>query len=80
MKSIHIPFIKDLERKSEKELYQIMELQAAPLHIDEVNWKEDFPYAPFCNARIARSNDYLTVAYYVSGLDLRAINTKDNGS
>ena len=80
MKSIHIPFIKDLERKSEKELYQIMELQAAPLHIDEVNWRKDFPYAPFCNARIARSNDYIAVAYYVSGLDLRAINTKDNGS
>jgi hypothetical protein len=48
--------------------------------VDQVNWPAAFPYAPLCAGRIARTEDGLVVDFRVSGLDLRAQNTEDNGS
>ena len=45
-----------------------------------MNWPATFPYAPLCAGRIARTEDALVVDFRVSGLDLRALNTEDNGS
>ena len=71
-KQLSIPFIKDFSHSA-------LELEGARFDVRELNWPEQFPYAPFCSGRIARTEDTLWVDFRVSGLDLRACNTQDNG-
>ena len=56
-----------------------LELGGARFDVTCVNWPGTFPYVPFCSGRIARTQDALVVDFRVSGLDLRARNTEDNG-
>ena len=58
----------------------VMELQAARFDVNTLNWPSEFPYAPVCAGRIARTEGSLVVDFRVSGLDLRAENKDDNGS
>ena len=76
MRQIRVPLIADFE---ELDLDTALELHGAPFQVDQVNWPADFPYAPFCAGRIARTEEGLIVDFRVSGLDLRALNTEDNG-
>lgn len=76
MKTIRVPLISDFE---EVDLDTALELEGAPFLVNEVNWPSAFPYAPFCAGRIARSEESLIVDFRVSGLDLRILNTEDNG-
>ena len=77
MKTLKVPFIADFE---EVDIDTALELEGARFEVDQVNWPAAFPYAPFCAGRIARTEDGIVVDFRVSGLDLRAKNTKDNGS
>ena len=77
MKTLKVPFIADFE---EVDIDTALELEGARFELDQVNWPAAFPYAPFCAGRIARTEDGIVVDFRVSGLDLRAKNTKDNGS
>ena len=61
------------------DLDSALELYGARFDVNEVNWPAEWPYAPICAGRIARSDDALVVDFRVSGLDLRAQNLKDNG-
>ncbi len=62
-----------------QDLDTALELQGARFDVACVNWPADFPYAPLCSGRVARTRDALVVDFRVSGLDLRAQNTADNG-
>ena len=64
---------------NEQDLDSALELKGARFDVQQVNWPADFPYAPFCSGRIARTKDALVVDFRVSGLDLRVQNTEDNG-
>ena len=75
IQSLTLPLI-DL---NELDFDSAMELKGARFDVQQVNWPADFPYAPFCCGRIARTKDALVVDFRVSGLDLRAKNTEDNG-
>ena len=77
MRTLQVPFIADFE---EVDIDTALELEGARFEVDQVNWPAAFPYAPFCAGRIARTEDGIVVDFRVSGLDLRAKNTKDNGS
>ena len=77
MRQIQVPFIADFE---EVDLDTALELEGARFQVDQVNWPAAFPYAPLCAGRIARTEDALVVDFRVSGLDLRALNTEDNGT
>ena len=77
MRQIQVPFIADFE---EVDLDTALELEGARFQVDQVNWPAACPYAPLCAGRIARTEDALVVDFRVSGLDLRALNTEDNGS
>ena len=77
MNTIKVPFIADFEQV---DLDTALELEGARFQVDQVNWPAEFPYAPLCAGRIARTEDALVVDFRVSGLDLRAQNTEDNGS
>lgn len=75
MKRLSVP-LADFENQ---DLDTVLELSGARFDVDCVNWPEAFPYAPLCGGRIARTQDALVVDFRVSGLDLRARNTEDNG-
>ena len=75
MKTLRVP-IADFENL---DLDSALELQGARFDVDCVNWPAEFPYAPICTGRIARTEDSFVVDFRVSGLDLRAQNTEDNG-
>ena len=76
MKTIDVPLV----NFDSLDLDSVMELQAARFDVDCVNWPKEWPYAPLCAGRIARTEGSLVVDFRVSGLDLRAQNTQDNGS
>ena len=75
MTSLCVPFI-DTEKQ---DLETALELGGARFDVQWANWPETFPYTPFCGGRVARTKDALVVDFRVSGLDLRAQNTEDNG-
>ena len=75
MTSLCVPFI-DTEKQ---DLETALELGGARFDVQCANWPETFPYTPFCGGRVARTKEALVVDFRVSGLDLRAQNTEDNG-
>ena len=75
MTSLCVPFI-DTEKQ---DLETALELGGARFDVQCANWPETFPYTPFCGGRGARTKDALVVDFRVSGMDLRAQNTEDNG-
>ena len=77
MKTLRVPLIPDFE---EVDMDTALELEGARFLVDQVNWPAEYPYAPLCGGRIARTEDSLVVDFRVSGLDLRARNTEDNGT
>lgn len=76
MKTITVPLV-NFEKS---DLDSVMELQGARFDVDVLNWPKEWPYAPLCSGRIARTEGSLVVDFRVSGLDLRAENKNDNGS
>ena len=77
MKTLSIPYLKSLETN---DLDTAIELEGARFSVDQCNWPDAFPYSPFCNGRIARTEDSIVVDFRVSGLDLRVQNLEDGGS
>ena len=75
MTSLCVPFI-DTEKQ---DLETALELGGARFDVQCANWPETFPYTPFCGGRVVRTKDALVVDFRVSGMDLRAQNTEDNG-
>lgn len=76
MKTINVPLVSFENR----DMDSVLELEGARFDVDCVNWPGEFPYAPLCSGRIARTEGSLVVDFRVSGLDLRAENKNDNGS
>jgi hypothetical protein len=76
METLRIPLLKSLETN---DLDTTLELEGARFSVDRCNWPGEFPYSPFCNGRIARTDDALVVDFRVSGLDLRVQNLQDGG-
>ncbi len=76
MKKLIIPLLKSLDTN---DLDTALELEGTRFSVDNCNWPETFPYSPFCNGRIARTEDSIVVDFRVSGLDLRVQNLEDGG-
>ena len=76
MKSLRIPLLHNLE---EQDLDTAIEFGGETFRVDRVNWPSEYPYAPLCAGRIARTEDALVVDFRVSGLDLRVQNLADRG-
>lgn len=72
MKSLHIPFLPQLDAVTLCEAGPMM-VAHAPIHrIDQVNWRGQFPYCPKTEFAIARSDNYIYVHFINEGEDLRA--------
>ena len=74
--SLRIPLLKDLDNL---DLDTALEQQGARFDIAHVNWPSEYPYAPVCAGKIARTEESLVVDWRVSGLDLRVQNLADGG-
>ena len=77
MKTINVPLLKNL---ADTDLDTALETMGSRFDVNEVNWPDEFPYAPICAGRIARTEESLVIDFRVSGMDLRACNLEDNGT
>ncbi len=73
-----LPFIKDFNTLSLKEIENSLVDKGQHFKIDRINW-EEYPYLPKVDAYIARNQTHLVILYKVDGLDLRAKAMEDNG-
>ena len=78
-KRIYIPRIDSIQTLDLQALDLLLKEKGAKASIDCVNWPKDFPYRPDCNVTIAHDGTSLALLYHVRGLDLRAMETQDNG-
>lgn len=79
MKTIEIPFVPSLETLDFQALDLTLEEQGVKAAIDSVNWPDAFPYMPDCNVTLAHDGHNIAMLFHVRGLDLRAMETEDNG-
>ena len=79
MKTIEIPFVPSLETLDFQALDLTLEEQGVKAAIDSVNWPDAFPYRPDCNVTLAHDGHNIAMLFHVRGLDLRAMETEDNG-
>lgn len=77
MTTLEVPLLKNL---ADMDLDTALETQGGRFDVNCVNWPSEFPYAPLCAGRIARTEDSLVIDFRVSGMDLRAQNLQDNGT
>ena len=59
---------------------RLMQEAAAFAEINQVNWKEEFPYNMPVTVRAAHDGDKLYLYYEITGEEVRAANTNDFGS
>lgn len=78
-KTISIPRVASLNALDFKKLELFLEEHGSKAAIACVNWKEDFPYMPDCTVTAAHDGESIALLYHVRGLDLRAVETEDNG-
>lgn len=76
MKTLEFPLLCNLD---EMDLDTAVETYGQVFRVQEVNWPSEYPYAPLCAGRAARTEDSLVVDFRVSGLDLRVQNLSDKG-
>ena len=79
MNRISVPYIEGLGGMSDSRLLEALELRGAKIAVDQVCWPSVAPYKPLCAATLAHCGDAIAVLYHVRGLDLRGVNTADNG-
>lgn len=76
-KSLHIPFLPELEGKSIEQVNALLDEAGARCSIDQVNWKTQFPYKPLTSVYIARTTEKLYIKWHVNGVMLKAVYTND---
>ena len=67
-----IPFLPSCDART-------LELNGALFNVSNVNWPADFPYAPICAGKIARTPDAIWVQWHVSGLGITVRSLEDDG-
>ncbi|MDP4277132.1 MAG: carbohydrate-binding family 9-like protein [Bacteroidota bacterium] len=78
MKSLSIPYLKELTTLSCAEAFPILDEHGAKIPVETLNWPDKFNYRPLTTVCIAHSNKAIFLLYQVHGNCLRAVNTKDN--
>lgn len=74
-----MPYIDGLSEMSFEGLDLALETGGTKFSVAEVNWPDEYPYAPDCNCAIARDRESLALRFHVRGLDIRAVSMEDNG-
>lgn len=77
-KTLNVPYIADLDSLNTDEIFNKLESSGVRHNIDELNWKDLFPYHPLTTFTTAHSNNYIYINFFVRCNYLRAMNFKNN--
>ncbi len=77
-KTLHIPYIADLDYLNTDAIFNRLESSGERHNIEELNWKDQYPYHPLTTFTTAHSDNYLYVNFFVRCNYLRAVNFKNN--
>lgn len=77
-KSLHIPFIPDLDFLNTDVIFSRLESQGERHTVESRNWSKEFPYHPLTTFTVAHSDKYLYVDFFVRCNYLRAVNYANN--
>ncbi|MDE5649759.1 MAG: hypothetical protein K2I35_01915 [Duncaniella sp.] len=77
-KTLHIPYIADLDFLNTDAIFNRLESSGKRHTIEELNWKDRFPYHPLTTFTIAHSANYIYVNFFVRCNYLRAVNFNNN--
>ena len=80
MKTLNIPKLDFSACENVLDKIKWLQTHGAKASINEINWKEDFPYSLPVSVFVAHDDDNLHVYYTVKSEMLRATNTEDFGS
>lgn len=78
MKSLFIPFLKDLNLLSMDQVSGFLDENGAKVSVEAINWPDKFGYRPFTTVCVGHSLAAIHIAFQVHGNYLRATSTKDN--
>ena len=73
MKILKVPYLAVLDVLDLSSISPLMETKAKREYIDNVNWKEEYPYQPVAAFDIVRSATKLYIRYLVRGNSLKAL-------
>lgn len=79
-KSLHIPFIPDLDFLNTDVIFSRLESQGERHTVESRNWSEEFPYHPLTTFTVAHSSKFIYVDFFVRCNYLRAVNYANNTS
>ena len=77
MKQANVPYLSELLSNEENAIPSILKSKGVEIHIDELNWEDQFPAHIPTSAFIAHDGNNLYVLYSVTGEVLRVVNEKD---
>lgn len=77
-KTLHIPYIADLDFLNTDAIFNRLESSGERHTIEELNWKEQYPYHPLTTFTTAHSDRYIYVNFFVRCNYLRAVNFRSN--
>lgn len=77
-KTLKVPFIADLDFLNTDAIFNRLESSGIRHNIDELNWKDEYPYHPLTTFTIAHSAKYIYVNFFVRCNYLRAVNFESN--
>lgn len=80
MKTLNIPKLDFSACENVFDKIKWLQTHGAKASINEINWKEDFPYSLPVGVFVAHDDDNLQVYYTIKSEILRATNTEDFGS
>ncbi len=75
---IRIPFIPGLNENNLSEVITLLDMEGVHGSIDNVNWKEQYPYHPLTTFNCAHNGRYLFIDFFVRCNYLRAVNYTNN--
>ncbi len=77
-KTLHVPYISDLDFLNTDSIFNRLETSGERHTIEQLNWKDEYPYHPLTTFTIAHSDNYLYVNFFVRCNYLRAANYHNN--
>ena len=78
--TLNVPCITELDSASADEIIKILDEHGARRTVDQLNWKEQYPYRPLTAVSIAHSGTAIYIDFMVRCNYLRAVNYQNNSS
>lgn len=80
MKPLSVPYIPELDSLDSEQIIKTIDEKGAHQMIEQINWKEQYPYRPLTAISIAHSGKNIYIDFIVRCNYLRAVNYENNSS